>query len=344
MTCSDVPDLIPMNSWGENTMKGVFENKDHETLKKMLGLPWRLNPNSKFASPCNDSLLEVAMKELWTDGFRTLLQAGADPRARVCRGHRNVLTAIANADAHSWMMDIAKYALNISIEIVEKIIWKGYIDCLQIVLDRGFDVRSRSKNGYPLACWLPRNNNPEIVKMVLAAGIDVNARNTSGITILFSATYRSAEIIYILAKAGVNPNIASTDLLKQTPLNYGVRNHFIANGLKIVRALLDIGCDRFIPYVLNSGDIAGAEYSESKATVIRLLHEWPRVVTLRMLCIRAIDQNQVDTTSFPSALLNYPDELEEKRALEQIECNQRAYRKRKREEENSNSTQNSRQK
>ena len=42
-----------------------------------------------------------------------------------------------------------------------------------------------------------------------------------------------------------------------------------------------------------------------------MLESWPRVVTLRSLCIRVVHRHQVPTAAVPPLLLVYPDEIRE---------------------------------
>ena len=90
----------------------------------------------------------------------------------------------------------------------------------------------------PLIIAAKKAKNPEILRLIIAAGVDVNARNEDGETALLEIMDESVsfECVKVLLENGANPNLADED--GETPLMKALDDDLPAD---IIEALLDAG-------------------------------------------------------------------------------------------------------
>jgi ankyrin repeat protein len=103
-------------------------------------------------------------------------------------------------------------------------------EMLSLLIEYGIDLKSSSK--YSKTTPLHKAKSPEIAKILLDAGIDVNASSSSGVTPLHYA--RNPEVVKILLDAGADVNASSESGI--TPLHNAIT-------LEVVRVLLNAGAD-----------------------------------------------------------------------------------------------------
>jgi len=87
-------------------------------------------------------------------------------------------------------------------------------DVLRLLLDRGAQVDVRDQGGWtPLMRAARRNTNPEIHAALIAAGADVNGRNMASYTALIWATRENSnpDVVLLLLDAGANPAVRGVD-------------------------------------------------------------------------------------------------------------------------------------
>lgn len=97
----------------------------------------------------------------------------------------------------------------------------GNVDVVQEILKHHPDVNAKFGNSQaPLAFGLQRGttgpNTTKIVRLLIAAGADVNSRDDSGRTPIFYACYHGPEAVRALIQAGTNVN--AQDHFGQTAL------------------------------------------------------------------------------------------------------------------------------
>ena len=81
---------------------------------------------------------------------------------------------------------------------------KGSIPVIKRLINAGVDVNAKSKKGSTALMFAP---NSEIVKILIKAGADVNIENNNGNTALMGASHKgNTEIVEILIRAGANVN------------------------------------------------------------------------------------------------------------------------------------------
>ena len=87
---------------------------------------------------------------------------------------------------------------------------EGYTKVVKMMLEANADVNAKDIEGWTalmLASIIPYNNYTEIVKLLLEAGADVNAKDKDGDTVLIKTSGDGyTEIVKILLEAGADIN------------------------------------------------------------------------------------------------------------------------------------------
>ena len=138
-------------------------------------------------------------------------------------------------------------------------------EIVRILVDAGADVNARDKDDDPLLYTAVRVREPEIVRILVDAGADVNARDKDDDPLLYTAVrVREPEIVRILVDAGADVNARDKD---DDPLLYtAVR----VREPEIVRILVDAGAD------VNAKDGWGTSlvklaFEENESEIVRIL-------------------------------------------------------------------------
>jgi hypothetical protein len=134
---------------------------------------------------------------------------------------------------------LLKMGIPVNDESMARCVHEGSLQEVLFFLAAGFSPNIRSKAGVPLLNIAARSGNREIIRLLFAAGADIDVkaddRGTTGI--LDSVMGRYYEVVTDFIHAGANVNVQSKD--GQTPLIVAVG----AGDLKIVEALLHAGAD-----------------------------------------------------------------------------------------------------
>lgn len=126
-------------------------------------------------------------------------------------------------------------------------------EIIKVLIDAGIDIDTRDFDGYTA---LMKTNSPDVAKLLIAAGADVNAvlpnsDNVNSDNVLMVT--ESAEIIRILASAGADLNAQN---------QIGATALMVVKSLDKIKALIESGADPLIE------DING----DNAFTVYRLSH------------------------------------------------------------------------
>lgn len=156
-------------------------------------------------------------------------------------------------------------------------------------------------NGSNIISWTPLHiasyrGNVNVVVSLLKVGADFNRTSNNGSSPLHCAILhrrgavfsdhsrvkRELGVLDALLKAGADPN--KPDLNGSTPLHVAAR----FGGHLCVLGLLKAGAN---PYQVNDNGLTAIKEAKSRPQcreALEILEKWPRVVSLRMLCLRVI--------------------------------------------------------
>ena len=112
---------------------------------------------------------------------------------------------------------------------------------VKTLLDAGADPNARAERGFtPLHGAATNSETPAVVQVLLDAGADLNARTKDGLTPLHQAAWFSETpaVVQILLDAGADPNARDED--GRTPLHRAARN---SKTPAVAQVLLDAGAD-----------------------------------------------------------------------------------------------------
>ena len=187
-----------VNALGGNAVVAAAESGDRETLRALLD--HRGNPDSKthiVESGSEASALMIAAQMGHIDCVKLLLDRGANLNLRT--EHGNALHFAAFSDRH----DVARLLMDRGIEV-------------DVPGQRIVSFRRKDTGLTPLiyAC-LSERNDPTLVKWLIEAGANVNAKASSGETALSVARQRgNTKIVAALKAAGAKDDSAEIAALK----------------------------------------------------------------------------------------------------------------------------------
>ncbi len=156
-----------------------------------------------------------------------LLQAGADPNAALWTGETPVMVCARTGNVETVKLLLSHGAdLNAKETQQEqtalmRAVAEKHPDVVRALIDRGADVRARSKDGFTALLFAGQQGEVASAKMLLAAGADVNERTPKNGTALVVAAASGREQFAIsLLENGADPNAA--DAYGVTALHYAV--------------------------------------------------------------------------------------------------------------------------
>ena len=149
-----------------------------------------------------------------------------------------------------------------------------------------------------------------IANVLLEAGANVNIKCVKGYTPLcysfknFRNLSNITSHIETLLRARADPNIQNNK--GKTPIYYAIKLADVV----LTKLLLSFGADLHISYKKGKTIYDMALKSSSKK-IRNLVNQYPKVLTLRTMCLITIDINKVDISEQPPLLFIRPDEVEE---------------------------------
>lgn len=140
--------------------------------------------------------------------LRLLLEAGANPNAETLVGATPLFPAVnSSAEMTKLLLDKGAAPNHVTKSGATPILFTRDAAVVQLLLDRGADVRARSKIGETALMDVATRGDVAAAKLLLAKGADVNARDHRGYTaLMFAAQYDddAVELVRLLLAHGAD--------------------------------------------------------------------------------------------------------------------------------------------
>jgi ankyrin repeat protein len=147
----------------------------------------------------------------------------------------------------------------------------GSMAAIQLLIDSGANIRTTDNAGGGLLCRLASRDwpsrGPEVAALLIAKGLDVNARDNFRRTALHDAAVAGGvEMALLLIAHGADVN-AVQDYERLTPLHEAIRS----NSVEIAEALIDAGADVNAKTAYGYSALKEAQESYKRTEIIALL-------------------------------------------------------------------------
>ena len=213
------------------------------------------------------------------------------------------------------------------------------VEDIKFLLENGADPNVVSYSSGPLVMAIKKDMY-SVVNLLLEHNADPNKQCPSGKTPLSTAiSHGRGSYVPQLVKYGANLDChvkhgrtplvkcierECTPLFRELLLLGADTNFKDRSGLLPVDIAIVLNREEYVLALLNNGSRSPWLKVEGHDAIAAMIEEFPKIVTLRTLCLRVVKKNKVDTSSLPfPALFEWPDEFE----VKQVECATKRKRK-----------------
>lgn len=305
---SAVPTVHVRDGIGRTPLHHAAERGDPETVRLLLQAGSEIHAMDQYGStPLHlaSSSGKVEVVEVLLDHrASTIVPTGSGNTAVLVaayNGHHEVIRVLLGAirpedlEAATTNCNSKETALHVAVR-------NGHLKAVQVLLENGMPPNYRTMEDW---------NSP--------LHIAVKKRN---------AEERNIKIIELLIAHGADPALKNKH--GDTPLHFGVRSP----KEEVIEALLRAGGNPHTPNFLGQTPRGLATFRNREEFVLQIFEKWPKVVTLRSLCIRTVYRKRVPWVGVvPPLLLWWPNEREDHQICEEINETYRKAQERKRERE-----------
>jgi len=227
--------MLPWNEAARNAYRYVVP---HNEMKPFIGCMAHCFDLSEFYFP--------AVQREYNELIESLIDAKVEPNddAKALFGSTPLLSAfmlgkkplahalvLLGSDVHATNNDDGRTALHYAV-------WYGWVEIVKLLIEAGADVNAKSNEGDTALHDTVLKNRVEIARMLIKAGADVNAKYNEGNTALhWAARLNNVKIVRILIEAGSDVNEKDND--GDTALYYAVWYNWV----HVVQILIYAGTD-----------------------------------------------------------------------------------------------------
>ena len=202
-------DVNAVDADGASALFLAVQRDDLKLVETLIGA----GANARTANRRGVTPLYLACVNANPALVRRLLEAGADPRGALPEGETMLMAA-----ARTGSLETVTLLLDRGVDVNARESWRGQTALMWAVaqehpvvarrlLERGADVKVKSKAGFSALVFAARSGNPESVRILLEAGADVNEAASDGTSVLVVAIVNAHwELAASLLDRGADPN------------------------------------------------------------------------------------------------------------------------------------------
>lgn len=255
----------------------------------------RLADHPNVANGIGETPLHYAATFGSVESVRILLDHGADPNARNRAGATPLVSAAYDLAKTRLLVekgaDVNAHAANGITPLMVAASVHGNVATVRYLLDKGADAKAVRDNGDDALLTAALKSEPEAVKLLLDKAADPHRANKAGVTALMNAFLNvgDPEMVRLLLAAGSDVNAFNTDgghrpigpitTFRLTPLMYAAP----AADPAVVATLLKAGAK-----------VNAEDYRHMTALMLAVATDRPHVETVRELIAAGADVNATD--------------------------------------------------
>ena len=255
----------------------------------------RLAAHPNLANGLGETPLHYAATFGSVESVRILLDHGADPNARNRAGATPLVSAAYDLAKTRLLIekgaDVNAHAANGITPVMVAASVHGNVATVRYLLDKGADAKAVRDNGDDALQTAALKSEPEAVKLLLDKGADPHRANKAGVTALMNAFLNvgNPEMVRLLLAAGSDVNTFNTDgghrpigpitTFRLTPLMYAAP----AADPAVIATLLKAGAK-----------VNAEDYRHMTALMLAVATDRPHVETVRELLAAGADVNAKD--------------------------------------------------